>query len=54
MSTIIPNKLIKLANTIPEAEPTKIAGEKIPPKKPVDKKTLENKSNKEKLDNKSK
>ena len=37
MSAIIPNKLIKLANTIPEAAPTKIAGEKTPPKKPVDK-----------------
>ena len=32
-------KLIKLAKTIPDAAPTNNAGEKTPPKKPVDKQT---------------
>ena len=38
-SVAIPKKLIKLAKTIPDAAPTNNAGEKTPPKKPVDKQT---------------
>ena len=33
----IPNRVIKLAKTTPEAAPTNKAGEKTPPKKPVEK-----------------